>query len=148
MNTFEKIYNVIRQIPEGKVASYGQIAELAGNRRWSRVVGYVLHAVPDGSDIPCHRVVTKDGRVSRAFESCESIRKELPVEGLVGCQGIRKELPVAGPVGCQSIRRKLPVAGSGDAEGNRQVKLLEEEGVEFIDGHVDMKKYQWKKRVL
>lgn len=133
MNTFEKIYNVIRQIPEGKVASYGQIAELAGNRRWSRVVGYALHAVPDGSDIPCHRVVTKDGRVSRAFESCESIRKELPVEGLVGCQ---------------SIRRKLPVAGSGDAEGNRQVKLLEEEGVEFIDGHVDMKKYQWKKRVL
>lgn len=133
MNTFEKIYNVIRQIPEGKVASYGQIAELAGNRRWSRVVGYALHAVPDGSDIPCHRVVTKDGRVSRVFESCESIRKELPVSG---------------PVGCQSIRRKLPVAGSGDAEGNRQVKLLEEEGVEFIDGHVDMKNYQWRKRVL
>ena len=39
MNTFEKIYDVIRRIPEGKVASYGQIAALAGNRRWARVVG-------------------------------------------------------------------------------------------------------------
>ena len=43
-NTFEKIYDVIRRIPKGKVASYGQIAALAGNRRWARVVGYALHA--------------------------------------------------------------------------------------------------------
>ena len=62
-NSFEKIYDVIRQIPKGKVASYGQIAALAGNRRWARVVGYALHAVPCNSDLPCHRVVTKDGRV-------------------------------------------------------------------------------------
>lgn len=66
-NSFEKIYDVIRQIPEGKVASYGQIAALAGNRRWARVVGYALHAVPCDSDLPCHRVVTKDGRMSCAF---------------------------------------------------------------------------------
>lgn len=67
MNSFEKIYEVVCEIPKGKVASYGQIAELAGNRKWTRVVGYALHAVSAESKIPCHRVVTKDGRISKAF---------------------------------------------------------------------------------
>jgi len=62
-SAFDLIYDTVRQIPEGKVASYGQIAELAGNRRWARVVGYALHAVPEGSGIPWHRVVKKDGEV-------------------------------------------------------------------------------------
>ena len=44
-SAFERIYDIIREITEGKVASYGQVAELAGNRRWARVVGYALHAV-------------------------------------------------------------------------------------------------------
>ncbi len=43
MNSFEIIYSVVSQIPSGKVATYGQIAALAGNPRWSRVVGYALH---------------------------------------------------------------------------------------------------------
>lgn len=67
MNTYERIYEVVKQIPYGKVASYGQVAALAGNRRWSRVVGYALHVNPDEKGIPCYRVVTKDGRVSKAF---------------------------------------------------------------------------------
>lgn len=66
-SAFERIYAVVRQIPRGKVASYGQVAALAGNRRWARVVGYALHVNPDPEGIPCYRVVTKDGRVSRAF---------------------------------------------------------------------------------
>lgn len=66
-NTFERIYDVVRQIPEGKVASYGQVAALAGNKRWARVVGYALHVNPDPEGIPCYRVVTKDGNVSEAF---------------------------------------------------------------------------------
>lgn len=70
-NTFDRIYEVVRQIPKGSVASYGQIASLAGNRRWARVVGYALHAVPDSEQIPCYRVVTKEGRVSSAFSSGE-----------------------------------------------------------------------------
>ena len=41
-SAFERIYDIIREIPEGKVASYGQVAELAGNRRWARVVGLSL----------------------------------------------------------------------------------------------------------
>ena len=97
-NTFSLIYDVVRQIPRGRVASYGQVAALAGNRRWSRVVGYALHVNPDPDGIPCYRVVTKDGRVSDAF------------------------------------------AFGG---GNRQVELLMADGVEFVDGHVDMNKYQW-----
>ena len=65
--TFERIYDVVRQIPRGQVASYGQVAALAGNKRWARVVGYALHANPDPDGIPCYRVVTKEGGVSKAF---------------------------------------------------------------------------------
>ena len=57
MNSFERIYAVVCQIPAGKVATYGQIARLAGNPRWARVVGYALHNNPRPGEIPCHRVV-------------------------------------------------------------------------------------------
>ncbi len=99
-NTFEMIYDVVRQIPYGQVATYGQVAALAGNKNLSRVVGYALHVNPDPDTIPCYRVVNRFGEVSRAF------------------------------------------AFGG---GNRQIELLEAEGVEFVDGRVDMKRYQWKK---
>ena len=68
MNTYDLIYKAVKQIPRGQVASYSQIAALAGNRRWVRVVGYALNCCPASADIPCHRVVTKEGRLSRAFE--------------------------------------------------------------------------------
>lgn len=67
MNTFNKIYDVVKKIPKGKVASYGTVAAMAGNPRWSRVVGYALHVNPEPGRIPCHRVVTKNGEVSAAF---------------------------------------------------------------------------------
>ena len=67
MTSFEKIYAVVRQIPVGKVSTYGQVARLAGNPRWARVVGYALHVNPEPGVIPCHRVVTKEGRISPAF---------------------------------------------------------------------------------
>ncbi len=67
MSTFDKIYECVKQIPEGKVATYGQIALLAGNPRWARVVGYALHVNPDPSTIKCHRVVNREGKVSEAF---------------------------------------------------------------------------------
>ncbi|MBR3588856.1 MAG: MGMT family protein [Clostridia bacterium] len=66
-NVFEKIYDVVRQIPCGKVATYGQVALLAGNPRWARVVGYALHVNPDPETIKCHRVVNRNGEVSKAF---------------------------------------------------------------------------------
>ncbi len=67
MNTFEAIYAVVRTIPRGRVASYGQIARLVGNPRLSRVVGYALHVNPDPEHIPCYRVVNRFGEVSEAF---------------------------------------------------------------------------------
>ncbi|MCI8560588.1 MAG: MGMT family protein [Dorea sp.] len=83
--TFEIIYDIIYQIPEGKVATYGQIAALAGNKRWARVVGYALHAVPHGSDIPWHRVVKKNGEV---FGGAESSGGMYQTELLAG-EGVR-----------------------------------------------------------
>lgn len=97
-SVYEKIYAAVQKIPYGRVATYGQIAEIAGNKRWSRVVGYALHVNPDPASIPCHRVVNRFGEVSRAF------------------------------------------AFGG---GNRQVELLQKEGVGFIDGRVDLAKYRW-----
>lgn len=96
--SFERVYQVVRQIPEGKVATYGQVARLAGNKKWSRVVGYALHVNPEPGEIPCHRVVNRLGEPSSAF--------------------------AFGGV-------------------NRQIELLEAEGVTFTDGKVDMKTYQW-----
>lgn len=67
MNTFEHIYAVVCTIPRGRVASYGQVARLAGNPRLSRVVGYALHVNPDPERIPCYRVVNRFGEVAPAF---------------------------------------------------------------------------------
>ncbi len=70
---FIRIYEVVRKIPRGRVATYGQIAMLAGNPRWARAVGYALHANPDPAlpgnpgGIPCHRVVNRFGRMAPAF---------------------------------------------------------------------------------
>ncbi len=67
MNTFEKIYEQVRRIPRGKVATYGQIATLAGNPHWSQIVGYALHSNPSPGVIPCHRVVNRFGGTAAAF---------------------------------------------------------------------------------
>ena len=66
-STFVRIYDIVRQIPSGCVATYGQVATLAGNPRWARVVGFALHVNPDPQHIPCHRVVNRFGEVSKAF---------------------------------------------------------------------------------
>lgn len=67
MSVFEKIYDQVRKIPRGKVATYGQIAMLAGNPRWARAVGYALHSNPDPDGIPCYRVVNRFGGLAPAF---------------------------------------------------------------------------------
>lgn len=67
LSVFDRIYRVVRKIPKGKVATYGQVAEMAGNKRWARVVGYALHVNPDPDNIPCFRVVNREGKVSDAF---------------------------------------------------------------------------------
>lgn len=64
---FKKVYEVVKQIPCGKVATYGQIATLAGAPRMSRQVGWALHVNPEPYVIPCHRVVNREGKLSGAF---------------------------------------------------------------------------------
>ena len=66
-NFFERVYDAVKQIPKGKVATYGQIALAAGSPRAARQVGYALHVNPDPVGIPCYRVVNRFGEVSRAF---------------------------------------------------------------------------------
>lgn len=85
MNTFEKIYAVVKNIPEGKVATYGHVALLAGNPRWARVVGYALHVNPEPGIIPCHRVVNCEGKVAPnfAFGGEDVQRRLLESEGIV-----------------------------------------------------------------
>ncbi len=65
--SYDLIYDVVMRIPRGKVATYGLVANLAGNRRWARVVGYALHVNPKPGVIPCHRVVNRFGGLARAF---------------------------------------------------------------------------------
>ena len=102
-SSFDLIYEVVKQIPKGKVATYGQVAALAGNKKWSRVVGYALHVNPDPEHIPCHRVVNRLGEVSKAF------------------------------------------AFGGE---NRQITLLENEGVEFDGNRVKLEQYRWNRVTL
>lgn len=63
---FERVYAVVRKIPKGKVMTYGQIADAIGTRD-ARRVGQALHANPDGSYVPCHRVVNKDGKLAPGY---------------------------------------------------------------------------------
>lgn len=85
MTVFDKIYAVVCAIPKGKVATYGQVATLAGNPRWARVVGYALHSNPSPGAIPCHRVVNREGRVAAnfAFGGGTTQRELLEAEGVV-----------------------------------------------------------------
>lgn len=60
----EKVYEITRKIPKGKVATYGQIARLAGNPKAARAVGYFMKTNPDAPHTPCHRVVAADGSLT------------------------------------------------------------------------------------
>ncbi len=66
MNTYSSIYAVVQQIPLGRVATYGQIATLADLQGKARLVGYALYRVVEGSDIPWHRVINAQGKVSES----------------------------------------------------------------------------------
>ena len=93
----KRIYEAVKRIPKGHVATYRQVAKMAGNEKMSRAVGNALHKNPDPEHIPCFRVVNAKGELAGAF-------------------------------------------AFGGA--NVQAELLREDGVEVIDGKVDLKKYQ------
>ena len=67
MNFFESVYAVVKQIPKGKVLTYGDVARAVGAPRCARQVGWALHSNPEPGVIPCHRVVFGDGRLTDGF---------------------------------------------------------------------------------
>lgn len=95
-NPTKRIYEAVKQIPRGKVATYGWVAELAGDKKMARAVGNALHKNPDPEGIPCYRVVNAKGELAGEF------------------------------------------AFGGEGE---QAKLLRADGIEVVDGKVDLKKY-------
>lgn len=81
---YEEIYNVVKTIPKGKVATYGQVAAKVRSRGLARVVGNALHVNPYRGIVPCHRVVNAKGELSGAFAfgSYDMQRKLLEAEGV------------------------------------------------------------------
>ena len=79
-----KIYEAVKKIPKGKVATYAQIAAMAGNEKMCRAVGNALHKNPDPEGIPCYRVVNSQGRLSSsfAFGGPEEQAKRLMADGV------------------------------------------------------------------
>lgn len=84
MNFYEKVYELVKKIPKGKVATYGRIAILCGNPKAARAVGYALHVNPNTNEIPCHRVVNRFGDLSKgfAFGGIEQQKRLLENEGV------------------------------------------------------------------
>lgn len=84
MSFYDTVYENVKKIPKGKVATYGQIATMCGSPRASRAVGYALHANPNPSSIPCHRVVNRHGRLAAAyaFGGIDIQREKLENEGI------------------------------------------------------------------
>lgn len=81
---WERIYAAVRAIPSGRVATYGDVATLAGLDGHARQVGYALHALPEGHDVPWHRVVNARGEISArsSGDSHELQRHLLEAEGV------------------------------------------------------------------
>ena len=81
-NFFEKVYDLVKKIPVGKVMTYGQIAQLIGTRD-ARKVGFALHANKK-SEVPCHRVVNREGKLATnfAFNGMEEQQRRLEFEGI------------------------------------------------------------------
>lgn len=78
--SYPAIYKVIRRIPRGRVATYGQIATLAGIDGHARQVGYALYSLPPGSKVPWHRVINSRGEVSRRHSSDSHELQQLLLE--------------------------------------------------------------------
>jgi methylated-DNA-protein-cysteine methyltransferase-like protein len=90
--SYQRIYAVVRRIPKGRVATYGQVAELAGIPGHARQVGYALHALPQGTTVPWHRVINAKGEISvRSLPGAELIQQQLLAREGVLLNGLGRE---------------------------------------------------------
>lgn len=78
------LYRLLQTIPRGKVATYGQLAEKLGNKKFARVVGNLLHKNPDGNTFPCYKVVNSKGELSKSysFGGIEEQKRRLESDGI------------------------------------------------------------------
>jgi methylated-DNA-protein-cysteine methyltransferase-like protein len=115
--TYRRIYAVVQRIPRGRVATYGQVARLAGIPSGARQVGYALHALPEGSRVPWQRVVNARGEISpRSLPGPESAQRvlledegvELDLRERIDLArfGWRPRLPSGTPSGAHCPHRK------------------------------------------
>lgn len=83
--SYQRIYQIVGRIPPGRVATYGQVATLAGMAGHARQVGYALHALPENSSVPWHRVVNARGEISlRTMPGAELVQQQrLAREGVL-----------------------------------------------------------------
>ncbi len=116
--TYERIYAVVRRIPRGRIATYGQVAALAGMPRHARQVGYALHALGSDSDVPWHRVVNARGEVSpRAVPGWAEVQRDLlEAEDVEMARG-RIDLA---RYAWKPARRVAPGAGRSSTRGRRR----------------------------
>lgn len=84
MDFKEKVYKLVKAIPEGKVLTYGEVARSVGMPRYARQVGWALHQNKPGSGVPCHRVVNREGRLAPnfAFDGAAEQYRRLFAEGV------------------------------------------------------------------
>ncbi len=81
---FESVYEIVKQIPRGKVCTYGIIAEVLGQKSGARMVGYAMNAAHDLPDVPAHRVVNRNGLLTgrHHFNPPEKMQEMLENEGI------------------------------------------------------------------
>jgi methylated-DNA-protein-cysteine methyltransferase-like protein len=87
---FERVYQVVRMVPFGQVATYGQVAAIVSHRGAARTVGWALHGLAEGSDVPWHRVINARGEISLGPDSQQPVL--LAREGIVADEKGRIDL--------------------------------------------------------
>ena len=104
---FAQVYEVVRRIPPGQVATYGQIARLLGKPRAARTVGWALHSLPEGSDVPWQRVINAKGTISLDARGPGGAiqRVLLEAEGIVFDEQGRADLKAYGWAGLDLAER-------------------------------------------
>jgi methylated-DNA-protein-cysteine methyltransferase-like protein len=122
-STYDRIYAIVRRIPRGRVATYGQVAQLAGLAGHARQVGYAMHALPNGTTVPWHRVVSGQGAVSRRAVPGAELEQRLRLEAEGVEFDVRGRLRLARfqwKAGLRATRGVARIARSRKVRGRRR----------------------------